>query len=198
MGNQCMKNKAKLPKRKDIDELIEQEKLENEINDVPEQEEQVPEPVEEVEEVVEEEEEEEIIEEVVEDIKEEIEEPVVLEEDKSVNENISEDLDDTYSDIYTDSKKFNDTNDKLETGSQLTLSTDATVVVQEVMKLNEPAHEESFHNTYRSVTPCDMEKVDETAKIFSRRCGCDLGERHDENACYICRNIDLSDTPLLT
>ncbi|KAF8821576.1 GAP45 [Cardiosporidium cionae] len=49
----------------------------------------------------------------------------------------------------------------------------------------------------RSVTPCDMTAVDQIAKYVSSQCGCDLGEVHDENNCQICRNMDLSDAPLL-
>ncbi|SBT80906.1 glideosome-associated protein 45, putative [Plasmodium malariae] len=189
MGNYCRKNKAKEPKRKDINELAEREKLENEAQEI----EQVPE-------------------EIYDHLDDQHEEPPEQEEDqddidedvnytmqeKSFDEKHLEDLDRSNSDIYSDSHKYDNVSDKLETASQLTLSTDATGIVQQVTKLSEPAHEESIYNTYKSVTPCDMDKLDETAKVFSRRCGCDLGDRHDENACRICRKIDLSDTPLLT
>ncbi|OEH75623.1 caldesmon [Cyclospora cayetanensis] len=49
----------------------------------------------------------------------------------------------------------------------------------------------------RTVTPCDMTAVDETSKYLSKRCGCDIGDGHDENNCPICQSIDLSDAPLL-
>ncbi|GAW83603.1 glideosome-associated protein 45 [Plasmodium gonderi] len=187
MGNYCRKNRAKEPKRRDIDELAEREKLQNEI---PEESEQVPEDVEELKDQQEEPPEQDELND------EDIDYPI--QENKSFDEKNLDDLDRSNSDIYSESHKYDNTSDKLETGSQLTLSTDATGIVQQVTKLTEPAHEESIYNTYKSVTPCDMNKLDETAKVFSKRCGCDLGERHDENACKICRKIDLSDTPLLS
>ncbi|SBS88521.1 glideosome-associated protein 45, putative [Plasmodium ovale] len=192
MGSACRKNKAKEPKRKDIDELAEREKLENEPQDI----EQVPQDIEE--QLEEQPEEPPEHEEELDDIKDDEELDYNMHDNKSFDEKQLDDLERSNSDIYSESHKYDNASDKLETGSQLTLSTDATGIVQQVTKLSEPAHEESLYNSYKSVTPCDMNKLDETAKVFSRRCGCDLGDRHDENACKICRKIDLSDTPLLT
>ncbi|CAG9472296.1 glideosome-associated protein 45, putative [Plasmodium vivax] len=193
MGNYCRKNKAKEPKRRDIDELAEREKLQNEVEELPEQ---VPEDIEE--ELNDQPEEPPEQEEENEEIKDDEDIDYPIQENKSFDEKNLDDLERSNSDIYSESHKYDNNSDKLETGSQLTLSTDATGIVQQVTKLSEPAHEESIYNTYKSVTPCDMNKLDETAKVFSRRCGCDLGDRHDENACKICRKIDLSDTPLLS
>ncbi|CRH02649.1 glideosome-associated protein 45, putative [Plasmodium relictum] len=197
MGNACKKNKAKDPKRKDIDELAERERLEKEAE---KQREEHPEEVEEQnEEPPEEPPENEEQDDEQEDNKDD-EEPeyATQNESKSYEEKPIDDLDRSNSEAYSESQqKYDNVSEKMETGTQLTLSTEATGAVQQVTKLSEPAHEESIYNTYRSVTPCDMNKVDETAKVFSRRCGCDLGDRHDENTCKICRKIDLSDTPLL-
>ncbi|SPJ11429.1 glideosome-associated protein 45 [Plasmodium sp. DRC-Itaito] len=206
MGNKCSRSKVKEPKRKDIDELAERENLKKQSEEIIEEKpEEVVEQVEETheepleqeeeqeEQKIEEEEEEEEPEQVP---KEEID--YATQENKSFEEKHLEDIERSNSDIYSESQKFDNASDKLETGTQLTLSTEATGAVQQITKLSEPAHEESIYFTYRSVTPCDMDKLDETAKVFSRRCGCDLGERHDENACKICRKIDLSDTPLLS
>ncbi|SOS79781.1 glideosome-associated protein 45 [Plasmodium sp. gorilla clade G1] len=204
MGNKCSRSKVKEPKRKDIDELAERENLKKQSEEIIE--EKPEEVVEQVEETHEEplEQEEELDEQKIEEEEEEPEQvpkeeiDYATQENKSFEEKHLEDLERSNSDIYSESQKFDNASDKLETGTQLTLSTEATGAVQQITKLSEPAHEESIYFTYRSVTPCDMNKLDETAKVFSRRCGCDLGERHDENACKICRKIDLSDTPLLS
>ncbi|CDU20746.1 hypothetical protein YYC_01543 [Plasmodium yoelii 17X] len=183
MGSRCSKNKAKAPKRRDMNELTEKENFEGDKN------EETPQAID--------------IDIPEDPIENEYDEPVEddnldldINDNKSFDRNL-DDLDKSNSDIYSESHKYENDSDKLETGSQITLSTDATGIVQQITKLTEPAHEESIYNTYKSTTPCDMDKMDETAKIFSRRCGCDLGDRHDENACKICRKIDLSDTPLL-
>ncbi|CZT99386.1 hypothetical protein PFAG_03874 [Plasmodium falciparum Santa Lucia] len=204
MGNKCSRSKVKEPKRKDIDELAERENLKKQSEEIIE--EKPEEVVEQVEETHEEplEQEQELDEQKIEEEEEEPEQvpkeeiDYATQENKSFEEKHLEDLERSNSDIYSESQKFDNASDKLETGTQLTLSTEATGAVQQITKLSEPAHEESIYFTYRSVTPCDMNKLDETAKVFSRRCGCDLGERHDENACKICRKIDLSDTPLLS
>ncbi|KYN98030.1 glideosome-associated protein 45 [Plasmodium gaboni] len=204
MGNKCSRSKVKEPKRKDIDELAERENLKKQSEEIIE--EKPEEVVEQVEEAHEEplDQEEELEEQKIEEEEEEPEQvpkeeiDYATQENKSFEEKHLEDLERSNSDIYSESQKFDNASDKLETGTQLTLSTEATGAVQQITKLSEPTHEESIYFTYRSVTPCDMNKLDETAKVFSRRCGCDLGERHDENACKICRKIDLSDTPLLS
>ncbi|KEG04050.1 glideosome-associated protein 45, putative [Plasmodium vinckei vinckei] len=184
MGSRCSKNKAKAPKRRDMNEFTEKENIESEQN------EQTPQAIDM--DVPEEQIENEYTSEHANDDNIELD----MNDSKSFDRNL-DDLDKSNSDIYSESHKYENDSDKLETGSQITLSTDATGIVQQITKLTEPAHEESIYNTYKSSTPCDMDKMDETAKVFSRRCGCDLGDRHDENACKICRKIDLSDTPLL-
>ncbi|CRG93531.1 glideosome-associated protein 45, putative [Plasmodium gallinaceum] len=195
MGNYCRKNKVRDPKRKDIDELAERERLEKEAE---KQREEQPEELEEQNEEPPEEPPENEEDQDDEDDKDDEPEEATQEESKSFEEKPIDDLDRSNSELYSESQqKYDNGSEKMETGTQLTLSTEATGAVQQVTKLSEPAHEESIYNTYRSVTPCDMNKVDETAKVFSRRCGCDLGDRHDENTCKICRKIDLSDTPLL-
>lgn len=199
MGAACRKSKVKDPKRKDMDELAERERLEREAAENAEREaaeqaenmEKEPEPEEE--EVKEEEENQE-------EEEEEEEEPETnrVEETERTDEKPAEEMESSNSEIFSESlRKFDQTSEKEDSSSGLTLSTEATGAVQQVTKLSEPAHEESIQSTYRSVTPCDMNRVDTTAKNFSRRCGCDLGEHHEENNCHICRNVDLSDAPLL-
>lgn len=200
MGNVCRKNKAKEPKRKEIDELAEKERLEREAaeaeqklreeeEEVVEEPEPEPEPEPEEEPEPEPEEEEPEPEEAPETVR--VEEEPEPEPEPEIEESVK-----SPSETYSQSQKIETASEKVPSSTELTLSTEATAI-QPPTKMSEPAHEESIHSTYRSVTPCDMNRVDATAKVCSQKCGCDLGDRHDENNCKICRKIDLSDTPLL-